>query len=112
MSERLLCRLESEPTALKARHYRGFPPGMGGGSSRELLPLPAFLVIEPTPDEGVSLYRVDIDGAVVGDTWHPTLAEAQEQAEYEYPGCLGEWQDVPAEAVDAVAYGVSILPPS
>jgi hypothetical protein len=43
-------------------------------------------------DGGFSLLRCDPDWNEVTDTWHPTLEEAMDQAEFEYEGVSLTWQ--------------------
>jgi len=64
-----------------------------------------LVAIEETP-EGVFLFRFTADGQIVGDTWHRTIAEAQEQAHFEFPGLLSTWKSVPA-GQDLVAFGLA-----
>lgn len=79
---------------------------------RSALASPHFLVIDgdmPKPDTGVYLYRYRVDGECVGDTWHPTIDQAKEQATFEYGDLLQEWQEIPSD-VDMVSYGIERLP--
>ena len=62
----------------------------------ELLPRPDLLLIE-TWSQGVYLFRLTAGGEYAGDTWHESIVEAQQQAEYEYGEALAEWQVVPEE---------------
>lgn len=79
-------------------HFRGLPPELTGGiDHREPLPWPRFLVIEERAgrllhEPGVLLYRFDEDGIFGGDSWHATVHDALDQAQYEYGGFLNEWQ--------------------
>jgi hypothetical protein len=49
-----------------------------------------FVTIELTT-EGFFLFRYAQDGAFSGDTCHPSVEEAKDQANYEYGKALGEW---------------------
>jgi hypothetical protein len=90
----------------KVQHYIGLPPELTGGSDqRTLMGNASFLVIDEGQD-GVFLYRYDIRGECVGDTWHSSIEDAKNQAAYEYETSLGEWQAVSSE--DVVALGVDI----
>jgi hypothetical protein len=60
------------------------------------MPSPDFLVINVTP-EGVFLDRFTRDGETAGDTWHPTVAEAKEQAVHEYGTEVTPWFEIPSE---------------
>jgi hypothetical protein len=82
------------------------PPELADGQdNRVRLPRPQVLVIEEKPD-GIFLFRYTADGRFGGDTWHQDLAEAREQAEYEYEGALGAWREVPADVRDAHAFAL------
>jgi hypothetical protein len=48
------------------------------------------------PRGQIFLYRYTSKGEPVGDTWHPTVEEPIEQAQYEYGEILGPWIEVPA----------------
>jgi hypothetical protein len=90
----------------KVKHYRGLPPELTGGKDlREQLEAPALVAIEEKPD-GVFLFRFTADGQVVGDTWHMTLEEAQQQAQFEFGDLLSDWRSVPADVEDLVAFGL------
>jgi hypothetical protein len=85
-------------------HHSGFPPQLGGaGSPRRTLPAARFLTIELTA-EGFFLFRFAEDGAFAGDTWHRSLDEAKDQANYEYGNALGGWLDIPDDASDAIGW--------
>jgi hypothetical protein len=59
----------------------------------ERLPDAVRLDIEEK-DEGVFLYRYDILGQMVSDTWHETIAEAMDQALFEYEVVESDWRPV------------------
>lgn len=42
-------------------------------------------------DSGYFLLYLDADGSPVTDTWHETLDDALEQAEFEYEGITAKW---------------------
>lgn len=109
MKTRLVTILSAGLTSTKVKHYQGAPPELTGGTdTRQEMGLPAFLVIEDNPD-GVFLYRYDVNGECVGDTWHMNVDDAKHQANYEYEGLMHDWQGVPAEAEDAAAFGLALL---
>jgi hypothetical protein len=66
---------------------------------------PSALLIE-ADEPGAFLYRFTSNGALVGDTWHMTVAEAQEQTTYEYGELLSEWKPVPPDIQDPVAFAI------
>ena len=91
----------------KVRHYRGLPPELTDGKDfRELLEVPALVVIEEKPD-GVFLLRFTAAGRVVGDTWHMTVREAQQQAQFEFGKLLSNWLPVQADVEDVVSFGLN-----
>ena len=66
-----------------------------------------LLVAGQDPESpGAMLFRYTAHGEVGGDTWHPSAADAREQAGEEYRGALGEWVDVPDDVVDAHLFAV------
>lgn len=53
------------------------------------------LAICTYPDEtGIYLFYCDRAWQVLADTWHPSVAEAKDQAEFEYAGVSGAWKVV------------------
>lgn len=53
----------------------------------------AGLIICQMPEESCDyLYGCDADWNVVSDTWHPTLDDAKNQAEFEYSRVSSTWQ--------------------
>lgn len=75
-------------------HFRGFPPELDDVDDRTPMEWPAFVVIGPQSG-GIFLTRHTSDGTEVGDTWHPSVEEAKEQAIEEFGDLLGEWREVP-----------------
>jgi hypothetical protein len=55
------------------------------------------------------LDRYTVSGSAAGDTWHENLDHAKGQAEFEYGEAVSEWQEVPEDVQDAVAFAVSRL---
>lgn len=96
-------------TSTKVKHYLGPPPELTDGTdTRQEMGSPAYLMIEATSD-GVFLYRYDDTGECVGDTWHMNIDDAKHQANFEYEGLVQQWQNVPAEAENTVAFGLARL---
>jgi hypothetical protein len=62
----------------------------------------AVLVIEQTA-EGFFLYTFR-PNALASDTWHQTLEEAKDQANYEWPGMRIDWRPVPDNVGDLPAF--------
>jgi hypothetical protein len=85
----------------RVAHTAGFPL-----DPEKMLPL-ADVVLVVADDGGVAmLFRYTAHGDFGGDTWHATVAEAQEQAVYEYGDALIPWIEVPSEVSDAHAFAV------
>src|ERR1700719_328541 len=84
-------------------HHSGFPYELGAGSPRRTLPAARFLTIELTA-AGFFLFRFAEDGVCAGDTWHASIDEAKDQANYEYGNALGRWLDIPDDTPDAVRW--------
>ena len=73
----------------------------------KLLPAPdVLLLVAGGPDPDAMLFRYTAHGEVGGDTWHPTVAEAKEQAIDEYGDALLPWEEVPEDVVDPHHYAV------
>ena len=72
----------------------------------KLLPLADVLLLESSENSGVMLFRYTTQGESAGDTWHETIADAKEQAIFEYRDAVGRWFEVPDEVTDAHAYAV------
>jgi hypothetical protein len=106
MSVRMTAKVTGHLPEPKVKHYRGLPPELTGGKDlREPMQSPVLIAIEEKPD-GVFLFRFTADGQVVGDTWHVTVEEAQQQARFEFPDLLSDWKSVPADVEDVVAFGL------
>jgi hypothetical protein len=43
-------------------------------------------------EEAFYLFGCDAEWNPITDTWHPSLEEAQQQAEFEYEGVRDTWQ--------------------
>lgn len=98
--ERVVATVHGRP--LDPRCFTGLPPALGGRFARlEEVRLVAMDVRR----DGVLIERLDGDGQLVGDTWHPDLAAARRQLEAEYGGHLGRWRDPELEPVDPAAEG-------
>ena len=104
MKPRLYSEILVGSSTPMTNHYRGLPPDLTEGSdTREEMGDAFFLTIEQRTD-GVFLYRFDARGECVGDTWHKTIAEAKDQALYEFGDLVQGWQDVPEEVEDLVSF--------
>ena len=106
MSPRLFAVVPNSTLPTNVKHYHGAPPEITGGpDTRRELGLPQLLIVEEKTD-GIFLYRYNLNGECVGDTWHTTLADAQHQAEHEYDGLALSWREVPENIEDAAAFGL------
>jgi hypothetical protein len=85
----------------RAAHTAGFPL-----DPTKMLPVADVVLLVADDDAGAMLFRYTTDGEFGGDTWHATVAEAQEQAAYEYGNALIPWIEVPSEVADAHAFAV------
>lgn len=85
----------------RAAHTAGFPL-----DPEKMLPVADVVLVVANDDAGAMLFRYTAHGEFGGDTWHATLAEAQEQAAYEYGDALLSWMEVPGEVTDAHAFAV------
>jgi hypothetical protein len=85
----------------RATHTAGYPL-----DPAKMLPLADVVLLVAGEDPGAMLFRYTAHGEFGGDTWHRTVAEAQEQAGDEYGQALGPWMEVPAEIPDAHTFAV------
>jgi hypothetical protein len=72
----------------------------------KMLPVADVVVLVAGDDPGAMLFRYTAHGEFGGDTWHPSVDDAQEQTIYEYGDALLEWIDVPDEVIDAHAFAI------
>jgi hypothetical protein len=81
-----LVRAKVDPERVKGmtRHYR-----YGG-----LLPHPQHLeIVQIPPDNnGYYLIYLDANGSEMNDTWHESIDQAMDQANYEFGLLPGEWE--------------------
>lgn len=95
-------------SAGKTQHYKGFPPELTGNVDlRRKMPSSAVLIIEENND-GIFLFRYTAEGACVSDTWHTSVEEAKEQAEFEFDGHISSWKEVPLDIDDEVSFALKI----
>jgi hypothetical protein len=87
----------SAPAHGPTRHYIGLPAELGDESEQLELPAAQILVMEETGTE-VFLIRYSKAGDFAGDTWHPNVDEAMEQAVFEYGERVKGWEEIPADA--------------
>ncbi len=82
-------------------HTAGFPL-----EPEKMLPFPDVVLVVADGDGGAMLFRYTAHEEFGGDTWHPSVAEAQQQATFEYGDALLPWIEVPADVTDAHAFAV------
>lgn len=105
MSTRLVA-LVRENEERQPKHFVGLPPELTEGKdTRQRLALPRVLLVEARTD-GVFLFRFTDDGGFGGDTWHGSIEEAKQQAQYEYGTMADEWREVPDEITNVVAFAL------
>jgi len=103
-NERWFATLLARPLKPVVAHHVGLPPDLAGGvDAREQLPSAVVLLIE-VKDDGVFLVRFSRERTFAGDTWHQSVADAKEQARYEFGEALSAWVSVPVDVEDAVAF--------
>lgn len=78
----------------------------GDPDDRILLPKARVIILRELSN-GHYLFRYDIGGTYVGDTWHQSPEDAREQAGWEYGAALSDWTEIPANASDAEAYALN-----
>jgi hypothetical protein len=69
------------------------------------MPDPDVVIIEERPD-GIFLCGYTSESEFAGDTWHRDVAEAKAQASFAYGPTLGDWQVIPDDIADPVAYAI------
>jgi len=72
----------------------------------KMLPLADVVLVVADDDGGAMLFRYTAHGELAGDTWHASVADAQEQAAYEYGDALVPWMEVPDDVADAHAFAI------
>ena len=85
----------------RATHTAGYPM-----DPSKMLPLADVVLLVADGDPGAMLFRYTAHGEFGGDTWHPTVADAREQAAEEYRDALGTWIEVPDGVDDPHVFAV------
>ncbi len=89
---------------VRTRHYSGLPPKLtDGNDSRTPMPHARILLIAEE-ESGILLCRFTASGEFAGDTWHENVENARHQAVSEYGDALCEWQSVPDDTDDHLAF--------
>jgi hypothetical protein len=74
------------------------------------MPQASVLTLMRDTDGSIDLYRFAPGGVAAGDTWHPDIAEAKGQAEFEYGDAVGAWRPAPDDITDIEAFVRSLRP--
>ena len=85
----------------RAAHTAGYPL-----DPEQMLPVADVVLLVAGGDPGAMLFRYTAYGEFGGDTWHATMADAQEQAAYEYGEALLPWVEVPTAVSDPHTFAV------
>lgn len=86
----------------RSAHSGAFPL-----DSAKFLPLADVLLLVGDDDgPGAMLFRYTAFGELGGDTWHPSVDDATEQASDEYGESLLEWMNVPDDIADAHHFAI------
>jgi hypothetical protein len=85
----------------RAAQTSGFPL-----DPAKMLPIADVVLFVGNGGREAMLFRYTAYGDFGGDTYHASLEEALEQAQFEYGDALGEWLTVPDDIVDAHAFAV------
>jgi len=92
---------------LHSKHFIGLPPEMTGGEDlRVAMPIPLVVIAAEGERRGWVLYRYTSDRKVAGETWHPSISDAKEQAAQEYAEALGRWREIPEGVDDILSYAL------
>ena len=87
--------------ARRATHTAGYPL-----DPAKMLPLADVVLLVPDDGTGAMLFRYTAHGEFGGDTWHPSVSHARDQATEEYGDALGAWMEVPGDVADAHDFAV------
>jgi hypothetical protein len=94
----------------RTRHLVGLPVEPSGGGVDRRPTLPHAVIVFMVPDgDAVFLIRHASDGAFAGDTWHPTIEEAIEQAALEFALDRDAWQVVPPSVTDLEGFARAVI---
>jgi hypothetical protein len=85
----------------RAAHTDGFPL-----DPEQMLPVADVVLMVADGDADAMLFRYTVHDEFGGDTWHPTVTAALEQAAYEYGDAILTWMQVPADVTDAHDFAV------
>ena len=69
-----------------------------GMESELMAPAKALAICQYPGEQCLYLFYCDEHGRVLTDTWHESLTQAMDQAEFEYRGITDRWQAAASEA--------------
>ena len=94
---------------ISANEEQGYvtPTGVDALDAAKRLPDADVLLLIAGADPDAMVFRYSAFGELGGDSWHPTVADAKEQAAAEYGAALLPWEPVPEEVADAHAYAIT-----
>jgi hypothetical protein len=75
-------------------------------TSRRLPAADVLLLVAGTEPDAM-VFRYSAFGELAGDSWHLSVADAQEHVADEYGDALLPWEAVPDEVTDAHAYAIA-----
>ncbi len=73
----------------------------------ERMPWPDVVLLVEDPQGGAAIVRFTRDGTFAGDNDDESVEEALRQLEFEYGDALGNWEEIPADVVDPLAFALS-----
>ena len=83
------------------------PTGADALDGAKRLPEADVLLLVAGAEPDAMVFRYSAFGELGGDSWHPSVADAKEQAAAEYGDALLPWEAVPDEVGDAHAYAIT-----
>ncbi len=88
--------LDKDTFQRKTHHWSG------SLTHQSMMSLPDLLIIvqDVQSTKGFYLYRYTKYGEFCGDTWHPDLEQAKNQAIFEYGESLEKWKEIPGDLED------------
>lgn len=106
MTKAIFAAIKQTPE-LQSKHYVGLPPEMTGGDDlRVAMPVPQVVIATEGERRGWVLYRYTSEREVAGETWHPSMPDAKQQAAQEYGEALGGWREIPEGVDDILTYAL------
>ncbi len=73
----------------------------------ERMPWPDVVLLVEDPQGGAVVVRFTRDGTFAGENDRESVEEALWQLEFEYGDALGDWEEIPADVADPLAFALS-----